>query len=137
MIPELSEFLRRKILVSEKSDTARDQQIGCFWNEWVGKKSGVTEITIQSYCFCITQTYVLVMEFLKSRSKVICQSSECHTVCSGQLDSTNAVISVTSQESLYNFKHLDLGMVVHAFNPSTWKAEAGGFLSSRPAWSIE
>jgi hypothetical protein len=27
--------------------------------------------------------------------------------------------------------------VVHAFNPSTWEAEAGGFLSSRPAWSIE
>ena len=25
--------------------------------------------------------------------------------------------------------------MVHAFNPSTWKAEAGEFLSSRPAWS--
>jgi hypothetical protein len=25
----------------------------------------------------------------------------------------------------------------HAFNPSTWEAEAGGFLSSRPAWSTE
>jgi hypothetical protein len=24
-----------------------------------------------------------------------------------------------------------------AFNPSTWKAEAGGFLSLRPAWSTE
>jgi hypothetical protein len=28
-------------------------------------------------------------------------------------------------------------VVAHAFNPSTWEAEAGGFLSSRPAWSIE
>jgi hypothetical protein len=28
-------------------------------------------------------------------------------------------------------------MVAHAFNPSTWEAEAGGFLSSRPAWSTE
>jgi hypothetical protein len=27
--------------------------------------------------------------------------------------------------------------VAHAFNPSTEKAEAGGSLSSRPAWSIE
>jgi hypothetical protein len=27
--------------------------------------------------------------------------------------------------------------VVHAFNPSTWEAEAGGFLSSRPAWSTD
>jgi hypothetical protein len=24
-----------------------------------------------------------------------------------------------------------------AFNPSTWEAEAGGFLSSRPAWSTK
>jgi major histocompatibility complex class I len=30
-----------------------------------------------------------------------------------------------------------LGVVVHAFNPSTQEAEAGGFLSLRPAWSTE
>jgi hypothetical protein len=28
-------------------------------------------------------------------------------------------------------------MVAHAFHPSTQEAEAGGFLSSRPAWSTE
>jgi hypothetical protein len=28
-------------------------------------------------------------------------------------------------------------LVAHAFNPSTQEAEAGGFLSSRPAWSTE
>jgi hypothetical protein len=28
-------------------------------------------------------------------------------------------------------------VVAHAFNPSTWEAVAGGFLSSRPAWSTE
>jgi hypothetical protein len=28
-------------------------------------------------------------------------------------------------------------VVVHTFNPSTREAEAGGFLSSRPAWSTE
>jgi hypothetical protein len=27
--------------------------------------------------------------------------------------------------------------VAHAFNPSTWEAEAGGFLSSSPPWSTE
>jgi hypothetical protein len=27
--------------------------------------------------------------------------------------------------------------MVHAFNPSTREAEAGGFLSLRPAWSTE
>jgi hypothetical protein len=30
-----------------------------------------------------------------------------------------------------------LGVVGHAFNPSTREAEAGGFLSSRPAWSTK
>jgi hypothetical protein len=29
------------------------------------------------------------------------------------------------------------GVVAYAFNPSIWEAEAGGFLSSRPAWSTE
>ena len=28
-------------------------------------------------------------------------------------------------------------MVAHAFNPSTWEAEAGVFQSLRPAWSTE
>jgi hypothetical protein len=28
-------------------------------------------------------------------------------------------------------------VVVHAFNPSTWEAEAGEFLGSRPAWSTK
>jgi hypothetical protein len=29
------------------------------------------------------------------------------------------------------------GMVAHTFNPSTWEAKAGRFLSSRPAWSTK
>jgi major histocompatibility complex class I len=29
------------------------------------------------------------------------------------------------------------GVVAHAFNLSIWEAEAGGFLSSRPAWSTK
>jgi hypothetical protein len=28
-------------------------------------------------------------------------------------------------------------VVAHTFNPSTWEAETGGFLSSRPVWSTE
>jgi major histocompatibility complex class I len=30
-----------------------------------------------------------------------------------------------------------LGVVAHAFNPSTREAEAGGFLSLKPAWSTK
>jgi hypothetical protein len=33
--------------------------------------------------------------------------------------------------------HNQLGVVAHAFNPSTQEAEAVGFLSSRPSWSTE
>jgi hypothetical protein len=32
-------------------------------------------------------------------------------------------------------KERKLSVVAHTFNPSTREAEAGGFLSSRPAWS--
>jgi major histocompatibility complex class I len=32
---------------------------------------------------------------------------------------------------------LQPGVAAHAFNLSTWEAEAGGFLSSRPAWSTK
>jgi hypothetical protein len=28
-------------------------------------------------------------------------------------------------------------VVAHVFNPSTWEAAAGKFLSSKPAWSTE
>jgi major histocompatibility complex class I len=28
-------------------------------------------------------------------------------------------------------------VVEHTFNPSTWEAEAGGFLILKPAWSTE
>ena len=34
-------------------------------------------------------------------------------------------------------KEGEAGHVAYAFNPSTWEAEAGEFLSLRPAWSTE
>jgi hypothetical protein len=40
---------------------------------------------------------------------------------------------------LTTIKNINLSqeVVAHAFNPSTWETEAGGSLSSRPAWSTE
>jgi hypothetical protein len=43
-----------------------------------------------------------------------------------QEGTTHTIKSMSSRE-----------VVVHTFNPSTWETEAGGFLSSRPAWSTE
>jgi hypothetical protein len=40
-------------------------------------------------------------------------------------------------DSLRLRNKMEPGMVAHAFNPSTWEAEASRFLSSRPAWSTE
>jgi hypothetical protein len=38
-----------------------------------------------------------------------------------------------------NLKNLPMNweVVAHAFDPNTWEAEAGRFLSSSPAWSTE
>ena len=51
----------------------------------------------------------------------------------------------TSGQVLFNGKDIlkcnkinkPQGVVAHAFNPSTREVEAGGFLSSRPAWSTK
>ena len=60
------------------------------------------------------------------------------------LKMTRMANSVYHTKSAYfnkKFLHIKanvkLGVVAHAFNPSTREAEAGEFLSSRPAWSTE
>jgi hypothetical protein len=35
---------------------------------------------------------------------------------------------------MYRSLKYEPGVVAHTFNPSTWEAEAGRFLSPRPAW---
>jgi hypothetical protein len=42
-----------------------------------------------------------------------------------------------SKASLVYIESSSRAVVAHAFNPSIWEAEAGGFLSSRPAWSTK
>jgi hypothetical protein len=40
-------------------------------------------------------------------------------------------------EHLTDKKGKSQAVVVHAFDPSTWEAETGGFLSSKLVWSTE
>jgi hypothetical protein len=47
--------------------------------------------------------------------------------------STQVVIFFLIFRKYFGVRHY----LVHTFNPSTWEAEAGGFLSLRPAWSTE
>jgi hypothetical protein len=42
-----------------------------------------------------------------------------------------------TEDYLELFKKVKPGVVANAFNPSTQEAEAGGFLSSRLAWSTK
>jgi hypothetical protein len=57
------------------------------------------------------------------------------------LDRRINLVASTPSQNLVSFCfskcNTEPGVVVHAFNPSTWEAEAGGFLSSRPAWSTK
>jgi hypothetical protein len=68
---------------------------------------------------------------------------ECSLVIENSLSKQRALGSVPStrihKKPQTNKTHLlkmwEPGMMAHAFNPSTWEAEAGGFLSLRTAWS--
>jgi hypothetical protein len=42
-----------------------------------------------------------------------------------------------NQRGICFLKMFQPGVVAHAFNPSTQEAEAGGFLSLRPAWATK
>ena len=53
-------------------------------------------------------------------------------LCCLPLDSSNWMALFT-----FNKRCASWAVVAYAFNPSTWEAESGGFLSLRPAWSIE
>jgi hypothetical protein len=55
----------------------------------------------------------------------------------GSLRNVSVWYTATSMMNMEFEKSHHEALVVHAFDPSTWEAEAGRFLSSRPAWSTE
>jgi hypothetical protein len=50
---------------------------------------------------------------------------------------TLEIIEITFKISMIEYIKSKPGVVAHAFYPSTWEAEAGGFLSLRPVWSTK
>jgi hypothetical protein len=70
----------------------------------------------------------------QSQVAVSCQEW-CWELSSG-LTLCNAEPSISSH-LIFNLLCIVPGVVAHAFNPSTREAEAGGFLSLRPAWSTK
>jgi hypothetical protein len=68
------------------------------------------------------------------------------SICHWQLD-TQITIWIFNILTVWGFEYFSpaggiicgnfQALVAHDFNPSTWEAKAGGFLSSRPAWSTE
>jgi hypothetical protein len=48
-----------------------------------------------------------------------------------------AVASMDTYTYIIKINKNSWAVVVYAFNPSIQEAEAGGFLSSRPAWSTK
>jgi hypothetical protein len=60
-------------------------------------------------------------------------------VTAAKLGDVNSITGSHIEEEVYELLQVSSrrAMVAHPFNPSTWEAEAGRFLSSRPAWSTE
>jgi hypothetical protein len=74
-------------------------------------------------------------QHLRALTACSARGSEFKTKCP-LLASMGTCMQYTDKCALKTSVH-SRAVVVHAFNPSTWEAEAGGFLSSRPAWSTE
>jgi hypothetical protein len=60
-----------------------------------------------------------------------------HTVKLSPPSYTPMILDILSKFLTLKKRCSTPGVVAHAFNPSTWEAEAGGSLSSRPAWPTE
>jgi hypothetical protein len=80
-----------------------------------------------------------------SKKKIVEQQNNlarhyCAHACNlvpGEAEARGLVKRVQGQTRLCKESSGSWALVMHSFNPSTQEAEAGGFLSSRPAWSTE
>jgi hypothetical protein len=82
--------------------------------------------TQRSSCLCLPSAGIKGMSHQRKLKKA------------AQGDIINKTWSVIKPQVLFlRNEQFSRAVVAHAFNPSTWEAETGGFLSSRPAWSTK
>jgi hypothetical protein len=90
--------------------------------------------TLKASLSCPGQAVSLQKTLLHMYTLVVCPNL-CMVASSSQCHSAMAHVASHNCIFLFVIKSKQLGVVVHAFNPSIWEAQAGRFLSSRPAWS--
>jgi hypothetical protein len=80
-------------------------------------------LSLQSWGRCLVLTTLFWFASLHPKGKVLFVMTEADEKCS-------------FGDFVKNFEFCQ-AVVVHAFDPSTWEAEAGRFLNSRPAWYLQ
>jgi hypothetical protein len=95
-------------------------------NECKKKKCEYVRVCVRMCAFVCASVYLNVWVW-----ECICL---CVAVCASVYSNVWVCVNVCICVCKCVFKCVCVpGVVAHAFNPSTWEAEVGGFLSSRPA----
>jgi hypothetical protein len=92
-------------------------------------------------CKCIRLKYLLIVRFKRRwwDPPLLLASFHWELLYLPDYRSLSLSLSLFALYSAHSLQEnsFELGVVAYAFSPSTWEAEAGGFLSSRPAWSTK
>jgi hypothetical protein len=152
LIPPLSPQNKKHLLKYDREAEVHSRTVDAFW--WRGWGLGRTQFSLRGwplgvwscshssrqhklfwFCFSIVFFFFFSGEVTKVERKVLL-GLESETI-PRQPALHRETLSQINQPTKKERKPLGRAMVAHAFNPSTWEAEAGRFLSSRPAWSTE
>ena len=101
--------------------------------ENLGKRSGITNVSITNRIQEIEERLSGVEDSIEDNDITVKENTKCQKLLTQSIQKNQG----TMKRPYLRIIGIKLGMVVHTFNSSTWEAEAGGFLSSRPAWSTE
>jgi hypothetical protein len=123
-----------------RGQTWRDRCEGrdvCFSNSFclLNQKNSCKKHYTQNISISVTKKFTCMAQ-KSDGDQVACSTSQ-HSEGRGLWISDFQASQGYIVRSCLKRKKRGRAVMAHAFNPSTWEAEAGGFLSSRPAWSTE